>query len=92
MSTSTTLDSAHVLWLAPEPKRADRPLVVLMHGWSYDERHLFGFADLVPGEMVVASVRAPHAEVGGMPGSRARETRLVTRSRGSPMTHPAPTS
>jgi phospholipase/carboxylesterase len=65
MSRSTTLDPAHVLWSVPEPKRAGRPLIVLMHGWSYDERHLFGFAHLFPGEMVVASVRAPYAEAGG---------------------------
>ena len=65
MSTSTTLDSACVLWSAPEPERAGRPLIVLMHGWRYGERRLFGFADLVPGEMVVASVRAPYAEAGG---------------------------
>jgi phospholipase/carboxylesterase len=36
-----------------------------MHGWSYDETHLFGFARLLAGEMVVASVRAPYAEAGG---------------------------
>ncbi len=65
MPTSLALDPRYVLWSAPEPQRAGRPLIVLMHGWSYDERHLFAFAHLFPGEMVVASVRAPYAEAGG---------------------------
>ena len=65
MTRSTRLDPGHVLWSAREPERAGRPLIVLMHGWSYDETHLFGFAHLLPCEMVVASVRAPYAEAGG---------------------------
>ena len=36
-----------------------------MHGWSYDERHLFAFAHLFPAEMVMASVRGPYPEAGG---------------------------
>jgi phospholipase/carboxylesterase len=81
MSTSITLDPRYVLWSAPEPERAGRPLIVLMHGWSYDERHLFGFARLFPGEMVVASVRAPHAEAGGY---------AWFPSRGNPIGDPQP--
>lgn len=81
MSTSTTLDPGHVLWSAPEPQRAGRPLIVLMHGWSYDERHLFRFAPAFPGDMVVASVRAPYAEAGGY----ARFP-----SRGNPIGDPQP--
>ena len=46
-------------------ERAARPLIVLMHGWSYDERHPFGIAHRFPSEMVMASVRAPYAEAGG---------------------------
>ena len=65
MPTSLALDPRFVLWSAPEPQRAGRPLVLAMHGWSYDERHLFGFAQLFPAEVVVASVRAPYAEAGG---------------------------
>jgi hypothetical protein len=41
---STALDPDYVLWSAPAKQRADRPLIVLLHGWSYDERHLFAFA------------------------------------------------
>jgi hypothetical protein len=66
MPTSLALDPRHVLWSAPETQRAGRPLIVLMHGWSYDERHLFAFAHLFPAQMVVASVRAPYAEA--LPG------------------------
>ena len=65
MPASTALDPDYVLWSAPATQRADRPLIVLLHGWSYDERHLFAFAHLFPQEMVVASVRAPYAEAGG---------------------------
>jgi phospholipase/carboxylesterase len=65
MPTSLALDPRYVLWSAPESQRAGRPLVVAMHGWGYDERHLFTFAHLFPAEMVVASVRAPYPEAGG---------------------------
>ncbi len=81
MPTSLALDPRHVLWSAPEPRRAGRPLLVLMHGWSYDERHLFAFADLFPGELVVASVRAPYAEAGGY---------AWFPSRGNPIGNPQP--
>lgn len=81
MPTSLALNPRYVLWPAPEPQRADRPLLVLMHGWSYDERHLFAFAHLFPGEMVVASVRAPYAEAGGY---------AWFPSRGNPIGNPPP--
>jgi pimeloyl-ACP methyl ester carboxylesterase len=70
-----------VLWSAPESQRAGRPLIVLMHGWSYDERHLFAFAHLFPAQMVVASVRAPYAEAGGY---------AWFPSRGNPIGDPQP--
>src|SRR5260370_235834 len=81
MPTSLALDPRHVLWSAPEPQRAGRPLIVLMHGWSYDERHLFAFAHLFPAQMVVASVRAPYAEAGGY---------AWFPSRGNPIGSPQP--
>ena len=86
MRTSLALDPRHVLWSAPETQRAGRPLMVAMHGWSYDERHLFAFAHLFPAQMVVASVRAPYAEAAATPGSRAGATRSGARSPGSPTT------
>jgi ATP/maltotriose-dependent transcriptional regulator MalT len=35
MPTSLALDPRYVLWSAPEAQQAGRPLIVLMHGWSY---------------------------------------------------------
>ena len=81
MPTSLALDPRNVRWSAPETQRADRPLIVLMHGWSYDERHLFAFAHLFPAQMVVASVRAPYAEAGGY---------AWFPSRGNPIGSPQP--
>ena len=81
MPASTALDPDYVLWSAPATQRADRPLIVLLHGWSYDERHLFAFAHLFPQEMVVASVRAPYAEAGGY---------AWFPSRGNPIGNPEP--
>jgi phospholipase/carboxylesterase len=81
MPTLTALDPRRVLWSAPEPQRAGRPLMVAMHGWSYDERQLFAFAHLFPAEMVVASVRAPCAEGGGY---------AWFPSRGNPIGNPQP--
>jgi phospholipase/carboxylesterase len=78
---SIALDPDYVLWSAPATQRADRPLIVLLHGWSYDERHLFAFAHLFPQEMVVASVRAPYAEAGGY---------AWFPSRGNPIGNPQP--
>jgi len=81
MRTSLALDPRHVLWSAPETQRAGRPLIVLMHGWGYDERHLFAFARLFPAELVVASVRAPYPEGGGY---------AWFPSRGNPIGDPQP--
>ena len=81
MPTSLALDPRYVLWSATEPQRAGRPLIVLMHGWGYDERHLFAFAHLFPAQMVVASVRAPYAEAGGY---------AWFPSRGNPIGSPQP--
>jgi phospholipase/carboxylesterase len=65
MRAEITIDPRHVLWSAAAEERAGRPLIVLMHGWSDDETHLFALAGRFPRDMVVASVRAPHAEGGG---------------------------
>jgi phospholipase/carboxylesterase len=53
------LDSNAVLWSAPERERANRPLLVLMHGKGANESDLFGLSPLLPLEPVIASVRAP---------------------------------
>lgn len=82
MARSIALDPRHVLWSAPEGERAGRPLLVAMHGWSYDESHLFAFAHLFPSQIVVASVRGPYAEAGGY---------AWFPSRGNPIGDPQPT-
>jgi len=50
-----------VLWSVPEEQRHGRPLLVLLHGYGANEADLFGLADQLPEEFVVASVRAPLA-------------------------------
>lgn len=59
MTDDLTLDADAVIWSAPEPERAGKPLLVLLHGYGSDERDLFGLAPYLPEGFVVASVRAP---------------------------------
>lgn len=59
------MDRAAVLWSAPEPERTGRPLLIMMHGWSYDETHLFRLTPRLPDDLVVASIRAAIPEAGG---------------------------
>ncbi len=59
------IDGGAVLWSADERVRAGRPLLVMMHGWSYDETHLFELAPRMPEKVVVASLRARRPEAGG---------------------------
>ncbi|GAB2465087.1 phospholipase/carboxylesterase [Conyzicola lurida] len=54
-----TIDPAAVLWSAPERERADRPLLVLLHGFGSHEGDLFGLSPQLPLGPVIASVRAP---------------------------------
>ncbi|WP_194909898.1 alpha/beta hydrolase [Catenulispora rubra] len=78
-----SLDADAVLWSAPEEERAGRPLLVLMHGWSYDETHLYELLEpRLRDEIVVASLRAPVAEAGGF---------AWFPSRGNPIGDPQPT-
>ena len=56
-STETPhLDPDLVLW---STERAERPLLVLLHGYGADERDLFGLAPYLPDAFAVAAVRAP---------------------------------
>jgi phospholipase/carboxylesterase len=59
------LDPDAIQWSAPAAERDGRPLLVLMHGRGSNEHDLFAFAPELPGEFVVASVRAPIAEFDG---------------------------
>lgn len=56
------IDRAAVLWSASEQDRADRPLLILLHGYASDEGDLFGISSYLPLEPVIASVRAPIPE------------------------------
>jgi phospholipase/carboxylesterase len=59
------IDANAVLWSAPEEQHADRPLLVLLHGYGSHEGDLFGLSPHLPLEPVVASLRAPLQENGG---------------------------
>ena len=59
------IDQDAVLWSTPEHERADRPLIVLLHGYGSHEGDLFSLSPALPLEAAVASVRAPIAESGG---------------------------
>lgn len=63
-----SLDAGAVLWSAEAAERADRPLLVLLHGYGADEHDLFGLAAYLPPEFVVAAVRAPLAPPWPAPG------------------------
>ena len=62
------LDADAVLWSAEPDGRADRPLLVLLHGYGADERDLFGLVSYLPPEFAVAAVRAPTAPPFPAPG------------------------
>jgi phospholipase/carboxylesterase len=59
------LDTDAIIWSAPERERADRPLLVLLHGYGSHEGDLFGMSPGLPLEPVIASLRGPIAESGG---------------------------
>lgn len=59
------IDESAVIWSTPERERADRPLIVLLHGYGSHEGDLFSLSPALPLGAVVASVRAPLSESGG---------------------------
>jgi phospholipase/carboxylesterase len=59
------IDPNSVMWSAPERDRAERPLLVLLHGYGSHEGDLFTLAPRLPLGPVVASLRAPIEESGG---------------------------
>jgi phospholipase/carboxylesterase len=59
------LDADAVIWSAPERERADRPLLVLLHGYGSHEGDLFQLSPRLPLQPVIASVRAPLAASAG---------------------------
>lgn len=58
-TTGQTLDPAPVIWNLPEPERAGKPLLLLLHGKGSHEGDLAGLIDRLPHGFVVASLRAP---------------------------------
>jgi len=68
VSLTPPLDAGVVLWSAQAAQREGRPLLVLLHGYGADERDLFGLAEFLPPEFVVAAVRAPLAPPWPAPG------------------------
>ncbi|MBX3067861.1 MAG: alpha/beta fold hydrolase [Cryobacterium sp.] len=59
MSDTIRIDKDAVMWSAPERETANRPLLVLMHGYGSHEGDLFSLAQYLPLEPVIASLRAP---------------------------------
>lgn len=59
MTDEIRLDAAAVRWSAEPHERAGRPLLVLLHGYGADEADLWGLVPHLPGDFVVAAVRAP---------------------------------
>lgn len=54
-----SLEADLVLWSAAEPDRAERPLLVILHGYGADENDLFALVPHLPAAFVVAAPRAP---------------------------------
>lgn len=53
------IDDEAVLWSASPSDRAERPLLVLLHGFNSHEGDLFGLAPYLPLAPAIASLRAP---------------------------------
>jgi phospholipase/carboxylesterase len=62
---SRDLDPDAIRWSASASERDGRPLLVVMHGRGSNEDDLFALASELPGEFVIASLRAPIAEFDG---------------------------
>jgi len=63
-ATYPPLDPNTVLW-SSTPTDPNSDLLIMMHGWGYDERHLFAFRPDLPEQLTIASLRAPLREAGG---------------------------
>lgn len=68
MSELPVIDVSATLWSHPEPERAGKPLIVLLHGYGADEHDLFGLVPHLPEGVTVAAVAAPLAPPWPMPG------------------------
>ena len=63
--TTPPIDSSAIRWSVPREKvasaLADRPLLIMMHGYGSNEGDLFSLAQFLPPEFVVASLRGQNA-------------------------------
>lgn len=57
MQTSLSL---HHLVRKPAISSENTPLLIMLHGYGSDEKDLFSFAEELPGEFLILSVRAPY--------------------------------
>ena len=55
-----TTSSLHYIVRQPKKASDNPPLLVLLHGYGSNEQDLFSFADELPSELLIVSVRAPH--------------------------------
>lgn len=59
------IDSSVIRWSVPRDEvasaLADRPLLIMLHGYGSNEGDLFSLAQFLPSEFVVASLRGPNA-------------------------------
>lgn len=53
------IDAKAIVWSAPERERAERPMLVLLHGYGSHEGDLFSLSPALPLGPVIASLRAP---------------------------------
>ena len=53
--------SLHHIIKEPAVKSKNTPLLIMLHGYGSDENDLFSFAEELPDELFIISVRAPYA-------------------------------
>jgi len=59
------IDAEAVRWSAPPEERADRPVLIMLHGHGLDESVGFELISQLPDELVIASLRGPLRARGG---------------------------
>ena len=52
--------SLHHLIRKPKTQTEKTPLLIMLHGYGSDENDLFSFAEELPDELFVISVKAPY--------------------------------
>jgi phospholipase/carboxylesterase len=62
VSDTLGIDPSTVIWSLPEPERAGKPLLLLLHGKGSHEGDLAGLIDRLPRGFVIASLRAVIAD------------------------------